>query len=340
MSSNKKAPTRKDVAELAGVSETVVSYVINNNRYVAREKRERVLKAVEELKYRPSSIARALKGKRTNTILFICDNISTEYFGRIVDEMGRLAYDRDYLISLLRERNDEQFVTQVLSRSFDGIVISATSFDEKYVLRLIDSGIPVVLLMNKNYHQVGNRAAKIYTGLYEGMKQAVKLLVDQGRRKIVYVDRVSPHHNFSTIEDWRYSGFITQMQECGFHVSVDNILVGYETEEQLAEGLKQRIRDGLEVDAIIGRNDELACVAMSALQQCGLRVPKDVSVIGFDDSRISRYVTPGLSSVGIDRVAIAQEVLNAFDAMFSGNAPPEIHLHTQMIERGSTNYHT
>lgn len=340
MLSNKKAPTRKDVAELAGVSETVVSYVINNNRYVAREKRERVLKAVEELKYRPSSIARALKGKRTNTILFICDNISTEYFGRIVDEMDRLAYDRDYLISLLRERNDEQFVTQVLSRSFDGIVISAASFDEKYVLRLIDSGIPVVLLMNKNYHQVGTRAAKIYTGLYEGMKQAVKLLVDQGRRKIVYVDRVSPYHNFSTIEDWRYSGFITQMQECGLHVSVDSILVGYETEEQLAEGLKQRIRDGFEVDAIIGRNDELACVAMSALQQCGLRVPEDVSVIGFDNSRISRYVTPGLSSVGIDRVAIAQAVLNAFDSMFAGNSPPEIHLHTQMIERGSTNYHT
>lgn len=335
----KKAPTRKDVAELAGVSETVVSYVINNNRYVAQEKRERVLKAVEELNYRPSSIARALKGKRTNTILFICDNISSEYFGRIVDEMDRLAYDRDYLISLLRERNDDQFVTHILSRSFDGIVISATSFDEKYVLRLIDSGIPVVLLMNKNYHRVGNRAAKIYTGLYEGMKQAVNLLVGQGRRKIVYVDRVSPYHNFSTIEDWRYSGFITQMQECGLHVSSDNVLVGYESEDQLAEGLKQRIRDGLEVDAIIGRNDELACVAMSALQQCGLRVPEDVSVIGFDDSRISRYVTPGLSSVGIDRVAIAQAVLSAFDSMFAGDLPPEIHLHTQMIERGSTNYH-
>lgn len=339
MLSNKKAPTRKDVADLAGVSETVVSYVLNNNRYVAQDKRERVLKAVAELKYRPSSIARALKGKSTNNILFICDNVSNEHFGKIVDEIDRLTYGRDYLISLLRNRNDERFVTQIISRSFDGIVISSTTFDEKYVLQLIDIGVPVVLLMNKNYHRVGNRAAKIYTGLHEGMKDAVRLLVNQGRRHIVYVDRVSLRHNFSTMEDWRYSAFITQMQECGLHVSSDNILVGYETEEQMAEGLKQRIQDGLKVDAIIGRNDELACVAMSTLQQCGLRVPEDVSVIGFDNSRISRYVTPGLSSVYIDRGAIAEAVLHAFDSMLADKEPPESHLHAKLIERESTNYH-
>ena len=76
-----KAPTRKDVAQLAGVSETVVSYVLNNNRYVAQDKRERVLAAVEELNYHPNNIALALKGKGTNHILFICDTISNEYFG-------------------------------------------------------------------------------------------------------------------------------------------------------------------------------------------------------------------------------------------------------------------
>ena len=149
MPTPKGVPTRKDVADLAGVSETVVSYVINNNRYVAPDKRERVLKAIEDLKYRPSSIARAMKGKGVNAILFICDNMTNEHFGKIVDEMDRLAYDRNYLISLIRGRNDERFVNQVLSHPFDGIVISSADFDEKYVLQLIDSGIPVVLLINK-----------------------------------------------------------------------------------------------------------------------------------------------------------------------------------------------
>ena len=120
MPTPKGVPTRKDVADLAGVSETVVSYVINNNRYVAPEKRERVLKAIEELKYRPSSIARAMKGKGVNAILFICDNMTNEHFGKIVDEMDRLAYDRNYLISLIRGKNDERFVNQVLSHPFGG----------------------------------------------------------------------------------------------------------------------------------------------------------------------------------------------------------------------------
>lgn len=336
MSNNKVKPTRKNVAELAGVSETVVSYVLNNNRYVAQDKRERVLKAVSELNYCPNSIARALKGKGSNSILFICDNVSNEHFGMIVDEIDRLAYDRDVIISLLRSRNDDRFITQILSRSFDGIVISSTSFDEKYVLQLIDAGLPVVLLMNKNYHGVGNRAAKIYTGLEQGMRSAVTLLASMNRKHILYIDRVSTHHNYSTIEDWRYGGFLTQMQECGYRISSDNILVGYETEEQMAEGLLQRIKDGLPVDAVIGRNDTLACMAMCTLQQCGYRVPEDVAVIGFDDSRISRISSPAMTSVSIDRRGIAKAILSAFDAMADGNAPPELYLPTKLIQRAST----
>lgn len=336
MSCSKVKPTRKDVAELAGVSETIVSYVLNDNRYVAQDKRERVLKAVAELNYRPSSIARALKGKRSNSILFICDNVSNEHFGMIVDEIDRLAYDRDVIISLLRSRNDDRFVTQILSRSFDGIVISSTSFDEKYVVQLINAGMPVVLLMNKNYHLVGDRAAKIYTGLEQGMRDSVNLLASLNRRHILYIDRVSMHHNYSTMEDWRYGGFLTQMQECGYHVSSDNILVGFETEEQMADGLRRRVEEGLQVDGVIGRNDTLACVAMCTLQQCGYRVPEDVAVIGFDDSRISRISTPGLTSVAIDRRAIAEAVLSAFDAMENGKAPPKVFLSTKLIQRAST----
>ena len=89
-----RAPTRKDVAELAGVSETIVSYVINNNRYVSAEKRKRVLEAVETLHYRPNSIARALKGKGSSHILLIVDNVANEYFGSLIQEIDAIAYDK------------------------------------------------------------------------------------------------------------------------------------------------------------------------------------------------------------------------------------------------------
>ena len=336
MPTPKRVPTRKDVANLAGVSETVVSYVINNNRYVASEKRERVLKAIEELKYRPSSIARAMKGKGVNAILFICDNMTNEHFGKIVDEMDRLAYDRNYLISLIRGRNDERFVNQVLSHPFDGIVISSADFDEKYVLQLIDSGIPVVLLINKMYYNIGNRASRIYTGLDTGMRAAVRFLTDQGRRHILYVDRFSLYHGIRTIEDWRSISFVTQMQECGLQVSPNNILVGFETGEEMVRELDRRIGEGMKVDAVIGRNDEQAYVAMSALQQRGFRVPEDVSVIGFDNSSLSSYVSPQISSIDIDRKAIAQAILQFLDSALNGGTPQEVHLHAKLVEREST----
>ena len=100
MGEKKERVTRADVAELAGVSETIVSYVMNNNRYVAKDKRERVEEAVRLLNYRPNNVARALKGKPSNQILFIADHITNEYFASIVNEMDQYAYDAGYLISL------------------------------------------------------------------------------------------------------------------------------------------------------------------------------------------------------------------------------------------------
>ena len=128
MGNKKERVTRADVAALAGVSETIVSYVINNNRYVAKDKRERVEEAVRVLNYRPNNVARALKGKPSNQILFIADHITNEYFANIVNEMDQYAYDAGYLISLCGNRNTKEFASQVISRQYDGIIITSGGF--------------------------------------------------------------------------------------------------------------------------------------------------------------------------------------------------------------------
>ncbi len=336
--SRPKTPTRKDVAQLAGVSETVVSYVLNNNRAVAKEKRERVLAAVEQLNYHPNNVALALKGKRSHHILFICDNISNEYFGKLVEEMAKVASQRGYLISLTGSRNDQDFVSQICSYALDGIVISSTSFEEKYVMQLIRSGIPVVLLMTREYEGVAGKAAQIYTGIQNGMNECVRLLNCMGRKHIIYIDRVSKKRQFSTMADWRYNGYVTKMQECGFKITKDNVIVGYETEEDLYTGLRERIKAGLKVDGIVGRNDPLACVAMAVVQECGLRVPEDVAVLGFDNSRISHYSVPGLSSVELNKPGIAKAIMEAFEVMISGGEPPVIYFDAHIVQRESTGF--
>ena len=205
--------TRKDVAQRAGVSETIVSYVLNNNRYVDKNKRERVLQAVKELNYHPNSIARALKGKKTNHIVFIADNISTEHFSQLIAVMDHYAYDKGYLISLISNRNDDDFVEQIISRQCDGII------PEAYIHRFVDVGIAVVVLQNRDYKDLSGTAV-IQTGLYGGARDGVSYLAEQGRKHIVYVDRFSGRGHFSDRSDYRLHGYFDEMEARGLPTHV------------------------------------------------------------------------------------------------------------------------
>lgn len=328
--------TRKDVARHAGVSETIVSYVINNNRYVADEKRQRVLQAVKELHYRPNSIARALKGKSSNHILFIADKISNEHFGILVEEMDKIAYPRGYLISLLANRNSEDFVAQVISRHPDGIIVSSVSFQEKYLQMLVDSGIPVVLIGNRVYENLDARIGMVWPGVQQGICDGVSLLIQKGRKNIIYIDRISTRGQYSNMSDLRYRGFCEQMQASGLAFSRDSIFSGYSSEEELGAALTHRLRSGAKIDGVIARNDNLAALAMSAIIECGLSIPQDISVVGFDNSRISKLITPRLTTVQIDRGGMARSIITMMDDMISGKAPATEEFKTLLIERSST----
>lgn len=328
--------TRKDVAQLAEVSETIVSYVLNNNRYVSEDKRHRVLQAVRELNYRPNSIARALKGKRSNRILFIADRISTEHFGILVEEMDKFAYNKGYLISLMANRNSEDFVSQVISHQPDGIIVSSVSFPERYLQMLVDYGIPVVLIGNRVYEHLDERVGVIQPGMMQGIADAIALLIKKGRRGIIYIDRISASGNFGSMSDLRYRAFCEEMQQSGLPFSRDSIFSGYSCEEELHNALMHRIASGAKIDGVIARNDNLAAVAMSAIRECGLSVPGDISVIGFDNSRISQITTPKLTTVQIDRVGMAQGIINMLDSMIAGNEPGMQEYRTTLIEREST----
>ncbi len=335
MEHNKKTITRKDVAERAGVSVTIVSYVLNNNRYVEQSKRERVLAAVKELNYRPNTVARTLKGKKSNHILFIADNISNEHFANIVEEMDKLSYGKGYLISLLADRNEESFVAQVNSRQVDGIVISSTTLDYQYVKQLVDSGVPVVLLMNREYPPFDRTVGRIYTGLAEGVQLCVQLLQKKERKNIIYIDRVSAKGHFSDETDLRYVGFCQQMKACGLPISAEHTLTGFSSEAALTSALQTKLLSGAAIDGIVARNDNLACVAIKAIQNIGLRVPEDISVVGFDNSRLGMYVEPNLTSVALNRKEIARVTIAMLEQMIAGETPHTAHLQPSLILRGS-----
>ena len=193
----------------------------------------------------------------------------------------------------------------------------------------------MVLIANKAYEGLDARVSRVYPGMLRGMQNAVQLLIDRGRQNIVYIDRVSRRGHFSGMDDLRYLGFCTQMEQSGLPFSKDSIFTGCATEDELYRALVHRVRSGARIDGVAGRNDNLACVALEALQDCGLNVPGDVSVIGFDNARVSRIITPHLTTVEIDRPGMARAIIEMMDAMLSGGSPSEAHFSTSLIMRDS-----
>lgn len=334
-----KTIKRSDIAHEAGVSETVVSYVINGNRYVNAEKKKRVEEAIAKLKYRPNSMARALKGKKSNHILFVADDIQGEYFGKLISEIDSLAYKEGYFITLCADHNDEDFVNRIYSKFFDGIVIGSAAFPVKNIQRLVNTGVPVVLLEIRDYSTVEGVYGLINTGLYEGARQCVRQLYQKGRRRLLFLDRLSKDGKGSNLDDWRLKGFCDQLEEYGLILSDANILSGCATEEELTRKLGEKIDAGFVPDGVFGRNDHIALVGMEALKDKGFSIPQDVSVIGFDNSRMCRFARPALSSMEIQQKELAKSVMsmiiNLIDRPGEYSQRLEEHLKTQLVMRES-----
>ena len=336
MGEKKERVTRADVAELAGVSETIVSYVINNNRYVAKDKRERVEEAVRLLNYRPNNVARALKGKPSNQILFIADHITNEYFASIVNEMDQYAYDAGYLISLCGNRNTQEFVSQVISRQYDGIIISSGSFPADYVEQFTKAGIPVVVFRRWQRQEYSGRVALLGTGLYQGARKAAEHLIACGCRHIVFADRISQNGHESKPDDLKLRGVVDALEAAGMSLPQESMISGWHSHEEMAEAVKQKLKSGVKIDGIFGKDDSIAHTAMMAAIQSGFRVPEDIKVVGFDDSSISRFCSPSMTTIRVDQKNIAKTAIDMLTKMVAGEQPESVEFDSILIEREST----
>ncbi len=306
--------SRKDVAEYAGVTETIVSYVLNDNRYVKKEKKEAVLNAVKVLGYKPNRFARALKGKELKHILLLLDRIRTEYAGEIITEIDRFSEDLGYMVSVSIIENTEEFVKKILEWQVSGVVISSIYFDERYIQRLADAGIAVVVFESREYPNLRG-VTLINTGLYKGARMSVEYLYKAGCRKIGYVDRVSAKGTFSTYSDMRLKGYTDEIKR----LSLEPVIIsGCYTTEDLEQKLSSYLLER-KIDGLFCRTDEMAVVAVNTAHRYNLSVPEDISIIGLDNSALSRSAFPKLTSIKLDRAAFAEAAVHAIENHSSEN---------------------
>lgn len=302
-----KRVSRKDVAEAAGVSETIVSYVLNGNRYVKEEKRQRVLDAVEKLQYQPNNIARALHGKGSLQILFVAEEMSSGYFSQMVSRMSRDAYEQGYMISLCESQKEDEFVSRVISRQFDGLCISASAVTDRQLQMFSASGIPMVILLNREIKCELTNAVFVETGLYEGSRNCTRYVISSGCRNLVYLDEVRE----SKVTDLHYQGFLDEVKKSGLKFSEKYRISGCKSINEAEEKLCYLLKENPEIDAVISRSDVLAASALHAAEKNQRKIPQDLSVTGFDNSLISQYLTPPLTTVEIQKEEVGKTAIKA-----------------------------
>ena len=240
------------------------------------------------------------------------------------------------MISLCANRNTPEFVSQVISRQYDGIIISSISFPEEYVRHFSKAGIPVLLFEHKKHDTLPENVATLASGLYSGARTGVNHLISRGKKNIIYIDRISRRGNVSGPSDLRLSGYLDELHDHGLEAGGDTVIAGCHTEEELTETVADYLRCHDQVDGMMGRNDMVACIAMQAAIGIGKRVPADIGVVGFDNSSISRFCSPKLTTLEMQREEISRTVIDMMVQMIGGQMPENATFETKLIIREST----
>lgn len=287
---------REDVARLAGVSGTTVSFVFSQKRYVSPELRDRVLDAAKQLNYQPDMIAATMGGSRTNSIAILTNDIVSPLQMEIIKALQESAIDAGYFVYICGgTKKLENYISHIISRKVDGVFLSVPLevVGNECIKMLLDRGISVLVTSSRGF--CDERLCGLELDFCFGMEQILKYLKECGHEKIAYL---SCYDNLD--DDKRLPAFRKFMNQM-FHQQAPLIELGeppyestIETGEYLMKKLLSRTDD---FTAVICANDLMAFGALHALHEHGLDVPRQVSVVGIDDISLSKSFYPALTTL-------------------------------------------
>jgi len=332
----RRPPSMRDVAREAGVSVKTVSNVVNGAAHVRPATRDRVQVQIEALRYRPQVVGRQLRRGRTGTVALAVPGIEQPYFADLAGRLVEAARRRG--LTVLIEQTDGDLARErdvadgYPSRYADGLVFSPLTMPEAELERR-GHGTPVVLL---GEHGGGADVDRVGTDSVAIGAEATAHLVATGRRRIAMIGMKARSR---TVMLQRVTGYRQALTDAGLphdprlERQVDEW--NHEEGERAAALLMAEHRD---VDGIFAANDALALGALTALHRSGVGVPDDVAVVGVDDISEARYSVPPLTSVAIDRAAIAEHAVELLTSRLEDHTlPPRTMLAPhRLVRRDST----
>jgi LacI family transcriptional regulator, galactose operon repressor len=327
-------PTIYDVARLAGVSTATVSRALNGTGKIAPGTREAIDAAVEQLGYQPSAAARSLVTKTSQTIALLLPDITNPFYAELVSGIQERALEAGHTMLLCTTEGDpereEQYLSLLLAKQVDGALVDGLVLPPDRVARFVRDGLPIVCL-DRDIDSTSVPLVQVDNQL--GARLATDHLLQLGHLRIAHIEGV-PELGIS--QD-RVAGYHHAHHAIGLEPDAKLREVGAFTEEGGHEATRLLLERS-EFTAVFAANDLSAVGAINALVESGRRVPGDVSIVGFDDLRLSRFTTPPLTTVHQPAREIAQRATQLLLDLAAGRAVTELRhlLEPELVVRGST----
>ncbi len=325
--------TIRDVASLAGVSHQTVSRVINNNERVSPETRDRVLAAIERLGYKPNAIARFMAKGRTRSLACLSPNLTDYTFACIIEGAEIEARQSNYFLITASAPDEDTFrclVEELIaSRRTEGLLVINPYIDGRCLS--LPQNVPIVFL---GASPRGENVDSVALDDRGAAHLAMQHLLELGHRRIALIS--GPRVEDCTQD--RLTGYLEALRGAGVEPDPALIVEGDWSATSGFEAVAKLCDAGVNFTAVFAQNDRMAIGAIRALRERGMRIPQDVSVIGFDDLPLASYFDPPLTTMRQDMFGIGREAARLLIRALEDPASPrcQIRLPAELVVRNST----
>ncbi len=322
----------KDIARIARVSHPTVSRALQNSPLVNAKTAEKIRRIADEAGYRASAVARGLVTRRTRTIGLVVTTVADPFASEVVCGVEQTANDHGYSVFLADSNADperERKVVQAFAeRRVDGILVTSSRVGALYLPMLAQMQVPIVLV---NDQYPGAFVHSVMIANFEGMRAAAGHLVELGHRRIAYLGDQFGYQSDAE----RLAGFRAALESASIPVRSQLIAHGDGKPEAAMAAMKALL--AARPTAICCYNDMTALGATHQLRAHGLRVPKDISVTGFDDLFFAAYLEPPLTTVRQPMRRMGQLAMESLLRLMSGEeSVPQIRVDAELVVRAST----
>jgi LacI family transcriptional regulator len=328
----KNRTTILDIARIAGVSPATVSRILNNTAIVAPEKERAVRQAIKESNYQPNTTAQDLVWGTTSTIGILTQHLGSPFYGEMLHGIETGLRGSRYVPLFVSSQwdlsKDLTALDVLIRRQVDALIIVAGELPEQKLLE-VSTKFPMVIL-GRYIEDLKDHC--VYISSFEGAYNATRYLIEMGHTAILHITGNLNHHD--ALE--RRDGYLQAMQDAGLDVPAHFIVEGdYAEPAALAQTERFLAAHGCIFTALFAANDQTAAGARLALYRRGIRVPEDVSLIGFDDLPGSSYMTPPLTTIRQPAFQMGEEASRLALRLLNGKRGEEKKLPFELMVRES-----